>query len=288
MFTSEGSGRALFVIKPLLARVYECHFEGIPADLKSYPLLDVKVPTAESICGTIISNEDPDGLGRVRVDFPFASDRVSDAWLRVMTPNAGSSSEVEKNRGMVFIPEKDDQVMVGFEFGDPNRPYVMGSMFHGKNGQGGGAKNHLKSIITRSGHTIEFDDADSTLSITIKDKNENVIFLDTKGKNIEISAPETITLTAKNIKIDAQENIDITAQKDIISTADKMKDNVKETLFQFAKNKEQTIDDRYVILAKEIEEIGDTVSIYSQKENMTLYSKKNVETKSGSKKIKLS
>ena len=85
--------------------------------------------------------------------------------------------------------------MVGFEYGHTSRPYVMGSMFHGKNGTGGQAENHIKSIITRSGHTIEFDDADSSLGITIKDKNNNCIHLDTSGKSIMISAPKKISIT---------------------------------------------------------------------------------------------
>lgn len=206
---------------------YSCEFEAIPASLKFFPVADVKMPVANSVRATVIKNDDPDKQGRVKVEFPFAQDRVSDTWLRVMTPDAGGlagygnkkTGIVEKNRGMVFIPEEGDQVMVGFEFGDPNLPYVMGSMFHGKNTEGGGTDNNIKSIITKSGHTIEFDDADDTANITIKDANGNVIRLDTKNQNIEITASETITLTAKNIRMEASENIEMRAEAAIKADA---------------------------------------------------------------------
>ena len=259
---------------------YHCEFEGVPAALKFVPVREVSMPVADSIRTTVISNEDPHGQGRIRVDFPFAQDRVSDTWLRVMTPNAGSSQDGSHNRGLVFIPEKGDQVMVGFEFGDPNRPYVMGSMFHGKNGKGGQEKNHIKSIITQNGHTIEFDDAEKSLGITIKDKNGNVIRLDSKGKNIEITAPETITMSAKNINITAVDNIEMNATN--------IKEAAHENHSQLSKVTTVNAEEKYTLSSKKIQEEGDVVDIYSQKENMTLYSKKNVETKSGSKKIKLS
>jgi uncharacterized protein involved in type VI secretion and phage assembly len=210
---------------------YRCEFEGIPANLKYFPTPELKIPVVSSMQGTVTNNRDPQGLGRVRVEFPFAEDRPSEAWLQVMAPDAGSSEEVSKNRGMVFVPEEGDRVMVGFEFGDPNRPYVMGSMFHGKNTTGGGTGNNLKTIITKSGHTIEFDDNAASLGITIKDKKGNVIRLDSKGKNIEITAPETMTLNAKNMKINVDENLDVVVGKDATaSIGGNQKTEVGETI----------------------------------------------------------
>lgn len=267
---------------------YRGEFEAIPSGLKYIPVTNTPRVVAESVLATVIKNDDPEGQGRVRVEFPFAKDRVCNSWLRVMTPDAGSSSEITKNRGFVFVPEKDDQVMVGFEFGDPNRPYVMGSIFHGKNSKGGQENNHIKSIITRNGHIIEFDDADSSLGITIKDKNGNIVHLDTKGKNIEVKAPETIKLSARNISINASENIGIHAAGDVKVDAENIKENAVENILQLSRNMSATVDEKYSLSADAIKEIAGTVDIYSQKENMTLYSKKNVETKSGSKKIRLS
>lgn len=190
---------------------YTNEFEAVPASLKTMPVAEPAIPVVDSILAKVTSNEDPKGQGRILVDFPFAN-QYNKLWMRVMTSSAGSSDIVGTNRGMVFIPEKGDQVMIGFEYGDPNRPYVMGSMFHGKNGIGGQQDNHIKSIITCQGHTIEFDDAKETLGITIKDKNGNILHLDSKGKNIEITAPQTIILKATDIKMEASNNIEMEAQ----------------------------------------------------------------------------
>jgi hypothetical protein len=123
----------------------------------------------------VTDNADPENLGRVQVQFAWQKSRNKTTnWIRVRSLDAGSSETVSKNRGFVFVPEIGDQVMVDFELGDPCRPYVSGSMFHRNNGKGGNADNHIKTIVTRSGHTIEFDDSeDSTWGFTIKDKEKN-------------------------------------------------------------------------------------------------------------------
>ncbi|MFC6269901.1 Vgr family protein, partial [Frigoriflavimonas asaccharolytica] len=95
-------------------------------------------------------------------------------------------------------------VMVGFVHNHPDRPFVMGGMFHGKVGLGGGASNRVKSIQTRSGHRIIFTEDES---IIITDKSGNEIHLDTTGSNINITAPETMTLNCKNMNINVGENM---------------------------------------------------------------------------------
>ncbi|MDH6309472.1 type VI secretion system secreted protein VgrG [Dysgonomonas sp. PFB1-18] len=266
---------------------YKCEFEAVPAALKTVPAPEVCLPVADSIRATVISNEDPQGQGRIRVDFPFAQDRVSDVWLRVMTPNAGSSDVVQKNRGLVFVPEKGDQVMVGFEFGDPNQPYVMGSMFHGKNAEGGKEDNHIKSIITRQGHTIEFDDAEDTLGITIKDKNGNFVHIDTKGNNIEITALETMTLNAKNINMYARENISGYAGENINMHADRNMGYIAGEDCQTSANNiyTQAISDS-MHTAKKYDVIADKARIDSTQENLELASNKEVDVQSA-KKVRL-
>lgn len=266
---------------------YSCEFEGIPADLKFVPTADIKIPIAESIRATVIRNDDPQGQGRVRVEFPFVQDRASEVWLRVMAPNAGSSDMVGTNRGMVFVPEPGDQVMVGFEFGDPNQPYVMGSMFHGKNGTGGGANNAIKSIITRSGHMIEFDDAEDTLGITIKDKSGNVVHLDTKAKNIDITAPETITLNAKNISIYASESIVGYAKQDISLQADNNLTQIAgEDIHLAANNIYTQASTDSMHNAKLYDVTSNKVRIDSSSENLELASGQEVDVQSA-KKVRL-
>lgn len=90
----------------------------------------------------------------MKVVFDWQKKGKTTNWIRVQSPNAGTSDAVSKNRGWVFVPEVGDQVMVGYEHGNPDRPYVTGAMFHKDSGKGGDKDNKLKSIITRSGNTI--------------------------------------------------------------------------------------------------------------------------------------
>ena len=134
-------------------------------------------------------------------------------WIRVMTPDAGGPS----NRGFVFIPEVGDYVMLGFRYNDPNRPFVMGSLFNGTIVAGGQAQNHLKSIYTRTGSTITFDEGAS--SILVKDPSGNTWFMDGNG-NISVTAPNDITITAgANISITAGQNITSSAALNISESA---------------------------------------------------------------------
>ncbi len=94
--------------------------------------------------------------------------------------------------------------MAGFVHNHPDRPFVMGGMFHGQVGLGGGSDNRVKSIQTRSGHRIIFTEDES---IVITDKSGNEIHLDTTGSNISITAPETMTLNCKNMNINVGENM---------------------------------------------------------------------------------
>ena len=134
-----------------------------------------------------------------------------------MTPDAGTSGEVSTNRGMVFIPEVGDHVMLGFRYNDPNRPFVMGSLFNGTTGNGGQDKNHLKSIFTRGGSTITFNELEK--SILVKDPSGNTWFMDGAG-NISVTAPKDITITAgANISITAGQNITSSAALNISESA---------------------------------------------------------------------
>ncbi|WP_368113348.1 type VI secretion system Vgr family protein [Bacteroides sp. RTP21281st1_E4_RTP21281_210402] len=201
---------------------YANSFKGIPASMEYIPTENVRMPVAHAMLAEVTDNADPENLGRVQVQFAWQKSRNKTTnWIRVRSLDAGSSETVSKNRGFVFVPEIGDQVMVDFELGDPCRPYVSGSMFHKNNGEGGNADNHIKTIVTRSGHTLEFnDDENGQWGITIKDRNGCALHLDTKGKNIEITAPETMSFTAKNVSINAQENVQIAAKQNVDITAE--------------------------------------------------------------------
>ena len=201
---------------------YANSFKGIPASMEYIPTEDMRMPVAHAMLAEVTDNADPENLARVQVQFAWQKSRNKTTnWIRVRSLDAGSSETVSKNRGFVFVPEIGDQVMVDFELGDPCRPYVSGSMFHKNNGEGGNADNHIKTIVTRSGHTLEFnDDENGQWGITIKDRNGCALHLDTKGKNIEITAPETMSFTAKNVSINAQENVQIAAKQNVDITAE--------------------------------------------------------------------
>ena len=142
-------------------------------------------------------------------------------YIRVMTPDAGSSSNHSQNRGQMFIPEVGDQVMIGFEHNDPSKPFVMGSMYHGNN-HGADIENNIKSIITKSGHVIQFDDTNGTENITITDKNKNKIFLDTANSSIEINAPSSINIISKEINIFGEDKVHIESKDITLLGTDKI------------------------------------------------------------------
>ncbi len=195
--------------------VYESHFKAIPAGVAVLPAPEVDMPQAHAQTATVVANEDPKGKGRVKVQFGWQKHQMGTNWLRVLMPDAGSSDHRAQNRGHVFVPEVGDQVMVGFRYGDPNRPFVMGGVFNGVNGAGGGPNNAIKSITTRSGHRLEFNDTQGSERITITDRNKNTILLDTAGSSIRISAPENISISAKNIDITASESLTASAGEGI-------------------------------------------------------------------------
>jgi len=152
-------------------RFYGNRFRAIPAVARSLPFGDVGRSVAETQVARVISNADPGGKGRVQVQMNWQTGGMRTGWIRVMTPDGGGSDSVSANRGFVFIPEVGDHVLVGFRHGDPNRPYVMGSLFNGRTGKGGGEGNCCKSISTRSGCSLTLNDGEG--SVTLHDKVDN-------------------------------------------------------------------------------------------------------------------
>ena len=182
---------------------YTGSFAGIASDTGFLPKPEFTVPTAQPQIATVISNTDPEGQGRVQVRFDWQTNDTTH-FIRMMSPDAGGTDQITQNRGYVAIPEVGDQVMVNFVHNHPDRPFVMGGMFHGGIALGGFADNRVKSIMTRSGHKVVFTEDES---IIITDKSGNEIHLDTTGSNINITAPETMTLNCKNMNINVTESM---------------------------------------------------------------------------------
>ena len=241
---------------------YKNRFKAIPATIKAMPSPKVRMPLAETQMATVLSNADPQGKGRVRVRMNWQTDGMQIGWVRVMTPDGGSSSDVKSNRGFVFIPEVGDQVLLGFRHGDPARPYVMGSLFNGTTGGGGLEGNHMKSLTTRSGHTIKLNDSLSSLGITIKDIKGNSIHIDSVGDDIIINAKRNITINAgETFTVNARE-MEVNIDSDIIEKIGKNKISTignKISLEAMEKEEEITENTNINIGGHLTQEVGDIV-----------------------------
>ncbi len=165
------------------------------------------------VVGVVTNNEDPEGLGRVKVKFPWLSDEDESDWARIAAPMAGNE------RGIYFLPEVDEEVLVAFEHGDVRFPYIIGFLWNGQepppitNEDG---QNNIRVIKSRSGHVIRLNDEEGKETIEIVDKTEkNSIVFDTASNTIAITSDGDITLSAAqgNIKLEAQ-NIEIKSAAD--------------------------------------------------------------------------
>jgi len=162
-------------------------------------------------------NKDSTGLGRVKVSFPWHSQPQESYWARVVTPMAG------KNRGVYFIPEVNDEVLVGFERGDVRFPYVIGSVWNGQDqspATNSDGKNDVRMIHSRGDHKITFNDNSATplvqveLSdgkrltlnkdgIEIDDHNGNKVTIQSTGGSITVQAATSLSLKAPQISIES-------------------------------------------------------------------------------------
>src|SRR5690606_20358442 len=111
---------------------YKGSFEAIGADTGFLPRQDYVLPKADAQVAEVLSNADPMGQGRVQVKMDAQQGDEQSEWIRVVVPDAGGTDRVTQTRGHVFIPEAGDQVMVGFVHQHPDRPFVMGGVFHGR------------------------------------------------------------------------------------------------------------------------------------------------------------
>ena len=180
---------------------YENEFVAIPDVYIAYYYDREALPRAEQQIARVTDNNDPKGLGRVRVQFIWqVAKKLQTPWIRVVQPHAGGG------KGFYFIPEIGEEVLVDFEDQNAERPFVVGSHYNGKEySPFHNTNNDIKAIQTRSGHKLIFTEDESIL---LSDKNGNTLRFDTQGKNIEISAPESISLCAgKDINLSAGNNL---------------------------------------------------------------------------------
>ncbi len=171
------------------------------------------------VVGIVSNNQDPDGLGRVKVKFPWLAADQESNWARVAAPMAG------KNSGITLLPKVDDEVLVAFENGDPCAPYVVGGLWNGKDTppseKGSDNANDLMVIKSRSGHLLIFSDRSGSEQIQVIDKTgRNKITIDSAsnkftlevGGDIELKASAgKIVLDAQSVEIKSSAAIKVTA-----------------------------------------------------------------------------
>jgi uncharacterized protein involved in type VI secretion and phage assembly len=170
------------------------------------------------VIGIVTDNKDPESQGRMKVKFPWFEDNLESTWCRLVSPMAG------KDRGFLFLPEVDDEVLVAFEHGDITRPFVLGALWNGKDSPprksdevvpSGGVDRRL--IKTRVGHIIMLDDSNDKCQVFVQTKAGHIINLDDANSKIEVidktgSNKMTIDSNANSIKLECAGNYDVDAK----------------------------------------------------------------------------
>jgi uncharacterized protein involved in type VI secretion and phage assembly len=168
--------------------------------------------------GLVTNNQYPENLGRVKVRFPWLSDQNESYWARVVTPMAGN------DRGLYCLPEVDDEVLVAFEHGVVEFPYVLGALWNGKdrppetNADG---QNNRRVFKSRSGHIIRLDDTQGEEKIEIIDKTaQNRFVINVQENSITIAAQSNITIQAEDGKLSLNaQTIEMNAETAVKVTA---------------------------------------------------------------------
>ena len=166
------------------------------------------------VVGIVTNNRDPDGLHRVKVRFPWLSQADESHWARVAAPMAGN------DRGAYFLPEVDDEVLVAFEHGSVDHPFVIGSLWNGKdkppeNNDAG--SNDNRGFKSRSGHVLRLGDAAGKECVEIIDKTgSNRIVITSSDNKISIEAVGDINITSSSGKLTMSAiGVEIKSQTDV-------------------------------------------------------------------------
>lgn len=202
--------------------IYQTHFrvEGVRPTLMADLIAGGNITDDGSatwggvVPAVVTNNEDPQNMGRVKLKFPWMDTSLESDWARILAVGAG------KDRGLFWLPEVNDEVMVAFEHGDFNRPYVIGNLWNGEDTPPesvsqavNGGRVQLRTLKTRAGHIIRFSDKDGSQFIEIIDAAQGThIKLDATGKKLTIKVGSDIEIEAQgNIKMKAAGNINVEA-----------------------------------------------------------------------------
>ncbi len=134
--------------------------------------------------GVVTAVKDPDQQGRVQLSFPFLGGENQSTWAPVATLMAGGG------RGSWFMPEVGDEVLVAFDHGDFDHPFVVGFLWNGQDQPpASDITPSVRRLQTVSGHKLDFDDRDGSQKITIKTQGGHTIEMN------DVAGSESITIT---------------------------------------------------------------------------------------------
>lgn len=175
------------------------------------------MPPIHGVVPALVTDiNDPEHLGRVKLKFPWLSDAYTSDWARTVQLAAG------KERGMVLLPEVNDEVLVGFEQGHISRPFVLGGLYNGVDkprlGDGlideaaGGIKR--RGFISKQGHKLVFLDDNAKSGVLLATGNDGLrIALNDTGTTIRVTSQGQVEIEAQgNVTIKAQGRMELSAQ----------------------------------------------------------------------------
>ncbi len=195
---------------------YENEFEAVTAEIDVYPKTSIKsFPKSKVQTAVVVDNVDPQGMGRVKVQYAWQKPTgATTGWIRQSNPAGGAG------QGIHFVPEKGDEVIMTHEGGNAEAPIVQGNVTNASSVPESfqSDNNHLKAIRTRSGNQVTLNDNDG--SVTIADPSGNTIVMAGNGE-ITVNAPNKITFSSKDIAVEASNDFTVNAGNNISSTAAK-------------------------------------------------------------------
>jgi phage baseplate assembly protein gpV len=133
------------------------------------------------------------GDGTYELSYLGMGGNAPSAPARMMMPNAGNK------RGMHWMPETGDEVVVAFEGADSNAPIILGALYNAESPVPDQAKpsndNNIRTIVSRSGHEITLDDSPSAGKVILKSKEGRLVTLDdTPPGKISLETPRGISI----------------------------------------------------------------------------------------------
>lgn len=252
---------------------YSNDFTAIPASIKLPPSASHSIPYSETQSAIVTDNHDPKGLGRVRVKFHWMNGAEKTPWIRVTSPHGGGG------KGMFFIPEVGEEVIVGFEGDSPSKPYIIGTVYHGKaSNTFGNGGNDVKALQTRSGNKVVMNDKDG--SVFVEDKDGNSMLIDGAG-NITVKSNKTVMIDAVDEITFKTKKITMIAENEITMESKKFDGQLSETATLFGKNELNVLSQTAVNVNSENKvDIGGQVEVSVQGNQKVSVSSTNVQVQS--------